>query len=643
MSLNFAMKDLFYYSEQSKLYLRNCIVIIGFAIIFLNFTQSIGVLSLSAQSDLFTVTIIELFSQYNNFLVLLTYCLAIVIVLLGNHAIIIQRKKDIAIMQALGTVPRHVYSLYMSEILLLSIFCFFIAWGIGFGLFLIVYLIFSPFLSYLIWAPDFYFSLLMGILIVIMTYIINGYEIRSIGRKTFIQNKTGKMDEIVHGKFSLRTENILAKLSLSLKMAFHELIRKKSQFRHLVITVTIASSIILTSFTGLSVTSSTAQGYVQKAQGKAICVIGHEDVLPYFAQGYERFANKSVAPFSEVELYASEYNLSVYQQTIHQFLSNYTEVSTESRILLIENITEMPGYIAEKIPDSEFYSGNFTKIGSNRSQILPLQGVQFGSSVQNWEVIKDNSTKFNGIAVGDTLALTMFENAFLQSFSLYNDQKSFIADFHISAALLDSFNNGNTAYVNLTYLQNKMELGNYTNLFLIDYNPLIEKGAADAFLLALKTFVQIYLGDSFEVLVLTDKFAQNVQSLSVIWITTLQLVCFIGLVIIFSLYQFQKENIEDDQKDLFIFKSLGTDSSILHRMWMYEQWLTIIVGSVIGFAINLIIILFFLMDRSILPDIIVPFGYLGLFIGIFFICAYISTKILTKKYFNSELLQYMRT
>jgi len=106
MNLNFAFKDMLNHMPQTKSYFRVSVAVTALAIFFLNLTYGLGLLFLPPTVKASTYALIELNTQYNAFLVILTFILVIFIMLTQNHAIILARKKDIAIMKAVGTYPR---------------------------------------------------------------------------------------------------------------------------------------------------------------------------------------------------------------------------------------------------------------------------------------------------------------------------------------------------------------------------------------------------------------------------------------------------------------------------------------------------------------------------------------------------------
>ncbi|MHA1855580.1 MAG: FtsX-like permease family protein, partial [Promethearchaeota archaeon] len=135
MTLNFAIRDLYYFKEQTKAHIKTNSSIIALVVLFLNLTKSMNLLSVRSPISYLTLTLFQLITEYHKFLVILIAILVFVVMLNSNHAIIEHRKKDIGIMKAVGTYPNQLYSFYITELLLLAFFSFVIGWIIGITLF----------------------------------------------------------------------------------------------------------------------------------------------------------------------------------------------------------------------------------------------------------------------------------------------------------------------------------------------------------------------------------------------------------------------------------------------------------------------------------------------------------------------------
>ena len=154
MSLDFALKDFYRRRSQTYLYVLIIALVIGLAIFMIYFSTSIG-LNLFIQSlaegkesteneYYFSGAINEVYSQFNMLILVLILILAFIVVVVITTTLIINKKKDIAIMKALGTLPDKLYGLYILEAYIIFLIGFglgYIFGLIGFGIMSIVFIL----------------------------------------------------------------------------------------------------------------------------------------------------------------------------------------------------------------------------------------------------------------------------------------------------------------------------------------------------------------------------------------------------------------------------------------------------------------------------------------------------------------------
>ena len=128
MSLDFALKDFFRKKSQTYPYVLTIILIIALAVFFIYFSISFGlnvfVLNRSRESYknkyYFSGAINLVYSQFITLILALVFILAFIVVIVISTTLIIHKKRDIAIMKALGTLPRKLYSFYLLEVYIIS-------------------------------------------------------------------------------------------------------------------------------------------------------------------------------------------------------------------------------------------------------------------------------------------------------------------------------------------------------------------------------------------------------------------------------------------------------------------------------------------------------------------------------------------
>ena len=96
MSLNFAIKDLLHHVRELKGYMIVSLIVNILTNLFLNILDAFRVLTIPETLNFLNYTVVELFSQFNRFLLILCGVLLIFIQITNNHALLMARKKDIS-------------------------------------------------------------------------------------------------------------------------------------------------------------------------------------------------------------------------------------------------------------------------------------------------------------------------------------------------------------------------------------------------------------------------------------------------------------------------------------------------------------------------------------------------------------------
>ncbi|GAH83420.1 unnamed protein product, partial [marine sediment metagenome] len=175
-SFDFALKDFYRKRHSNFPFLLIIIIIIAFTEFLIYFTSSLGIniLTQTTYTNIyyFSGGINLIYKEFNNLIQILFISLAIVIILSVTTTLVISKKRDIAIMKSLGTLPRKLYGFYLLEAYIL----FFIGFLLGLVLGLIIFGIFAWIMSIfnfpiilvidLVYTPILFFSCIFGIFLI---------------------------------------------------------------------------------------------------------------------------------------------------------------------------------------------------------------------------------------------------------------------------------------------------------------------------------------------------------------------------------------------------------------------------------------------------------------------------------------------
>ena len=120
------------------------VLVIAFTVFLLNFTSSIGFNSFITydyeNSFFFSGGISIVFIDFTMVVLILILILAFVVVIIVTSTLIITKKRDIAIMKALGSIPQKLYGFYLTEVFIIFLIGFIIGAIIGFISYVIFFL-----------------------------------------------------------------------------------------------------------------------------------------------------------------------------------------------------------------------------------------------------------------------------------------------------------------------------------------------------------------------------------------------------------------------------------------------------------------------------------------------------------------------
>jgi len=470
---------------------------------------------------------------------------------------------------------------------------------------------------------------LLLLLLLLFAYFVNGWEIRRIGLKTYAQTIQGPIGKQITAKLSRFWRKLLFNRSPTIKLSFNNILRKTYTFRENLLLITISGMILLTSITAVLVIDASSQNYIQQAQGQNILAIGATPVVESFSQAYTTFSSTESPDLIFGNFTTPENNIVGYTSQLEIFLQTYQISSWEQRLYSVETIFERQGYV---LTDNE--TDPYLAIGAGTgNRTVPVQGVNFGETLQSWSYEGAIVNFLGGVIIGDTLAGELFENAYLQKLTVYNRAETRHSEHFINAVVVDPLNNGNSVYMPLMDLQEDLSCGNYTNLMLIDYSPiLLHNQDLDTFTTALHAFLLTTLGEEFDLVDLEPIFTVNLQKTH----QNVQISLIIGVVIagvvVYIMFYYQQGRVYDDQSNIEIFRAMGGTSKNVRNLIFIEQQITLGTGLLLAFIGMLYIMILFLLQDAYYPSLWIPLGVLFGVGGLLTILNQVNSVYLTRKY-----------
>jgi len=625
-SFDFALKDFYRKRHSNYPFLLIITIIIAFTEFLIYFTSSLGIniLTQATYSNKFYFSggINLIYKEFNSLIQILFICLAFVIVVAVTTTLIISKKRDIAIMKSLGTLPRKLYSFYLFEAYIL----FFTGFIFGLVLGLLIFGIFALFMMFfnfpvvividLVYTPILFFSCIFGI------FLITGYTLRKIGKQKIISSFSKDIPYNYNaGKQLTFIPRWLTSIGFNIKIAIVNTLRKTGEFKRYLIVFSIIGLMIFTLGLGTIVLRLSSQEWIKKSQSENIVIIGHEDVIYNYSLMYKMFSDPTLLiDRTSIDFMDSQY---LFNLTDLHKLNNIEEIERiDERIIDFYDVKEISGI---KISDDNTY----IVVGQNRNGIIPIIGVNPEKIIQNFEIEGRFFTEedaYDNMTIGDGLAYNFFDYALDQSIEL----ASFGNTFHISGVVIDSFYSGWAAYVSIEETRKILNLTNQEiNIVMLKLSP----DAYNGIKIELENISQ-NIGENFTHLRLDDTFQENIDYLGYLSIYPMLSIFVISIIAIFSLYNYQKSGLMEKAKDFLIMRAIGSKTRSLKKILFLESLFVLIPSLLLSLAFGMIINSLFLFNRIYLPPLHIPFILFLLLFVIFIIFNFLSLFPLIKKINN---------
>jgi len=623
-SIDFALKDIYRKKDTTIPYLLIIVLVIALTEFLIYFTSSFGlnmVISTSLKNTYFFTGAINLvYKEFISLVLVLVIILSIVVVVVITTTLIIHKKRDIAIMKALGTLPRKLYSFYLLEAFIIFILGFILGWILGltsFGIFtLIMFLLKVPINFQIDWfyTPIIFISCILGI------FFVTGYALRKIGTQKIIKTFSADIPYNFNAKKRLSlVPKWLSKLGFNLKISVINNIRRKGEFRRYIIVFSLISLIIFTLGLGTIVLTSSSQEWIRKSQGENIVVIGHKDVVYNYSLMYKMFSNPRII---------------VDEDTINltdtKYIFNFSDINNLETIDDIEKIDErlINFYDVEELDGHIIIDGEYKTVGKQRTGNFPIIGVNPEKIIQNFELegrFFTNDDSFANMTIGDGLAYNFFEYPLDQYLEIMGLNKTFGPD--ICGVLIDSFFNGYAGYIGLN---ESRELLNFT---YDEINLIILKLKSGSYNIILDELINITnnLGPDFIHLKLDAIFKKNIDYLFNLSLYPIILILIIAFVSLLILNFYQRGGIIEKAKDFLIMRAIGSKNKSLKKILFLESLFIIIPALLLCLGIGMIINSIFLFERVSLPPLYLPFILLSFLFIAFIIFNILSLIPIMKK------------
>lgn len=594
------------------------ILVIAFTIFFINFMSALGFnifIKYSYDNTFyFSGGISIVYTDFTTLILTLMLIMAFLVVIIVTSTLIITKKRDIAIMKALGSLPKKLYSFYLTEAYLVFIIGFILGLIIGFvsyGIFSLIIPIFGIYTSFqidYIFSPILFFSCLGGI------YVVPGVILRKIGTQNTI--KLFSRDISYNYDASKKLSPVPRWLSIigyNFKISIINTIRRKGEFKRYLIVFSIISLIIFTLGLGSSVLRTSSKEWIAKSQGTDLIAIGHRDIIQNYTLMYSMFSSpETIITENDINFLNQNYlfNLSDVEE-----FTNVSEIEKiDQRLINFFNVTELDGY-------HYLEDGGYVVAGQQRKASIPILGINTSKILQNFEMQGNYFEESDPIymMIGDGLGHNFFDYPLDQSMRV--EDLGLGHSFHISGVVIDSFYSGFAGYIDLEVMQGELNFSsNEINLLLLKIKP----GEYNSVIGSIESIINVSLGEGFSFINLNKTFESNYDFLDNLTLYPSLIIILMSIISIISLYNYQKGSILEKAKDFLIMRAVGSQYKSIKRILFLEALYILIPSLLLSLGIGMILNSTILLYRAYLPHISIPFIISGILFVVFLIFNYLS-------------------
>jgi ABC-type antimicrobial peptide transport system permease subunit len=574
----FAINDLLRRKLQTSLIIISLTLCVASTLFLLLFGEKIGFgISLIIEGRL-TPGFSIVFYQFILFVGILIFVVGAVIISFMVFVMMSQRVRDIGLMKAAGCPNDLIFGYFMTELLIVtSVSCLL---GVVLGIlgdFASTSMLNSSGFQISQVPPNLWLVLLVFVLFFVLAVIFGAKPILD----TTKVEPAKAISPVYHFGMSKETGfRTLAKSSFTLKLALRSLFRRKSATLRIILCLTSVFILVTVAVAGGIIADQTTKNWVEKAMGRDIVLIAHQDM----ASQYKLLLTK----FCEVEEdsgfnYTDERYL-ISPEILSRLNSTAGITNIDMRLVLEAYVEEIHNYTYN--PEK----GATIPVGDDRDGESLIMGVEPGKELSEWFLqgnFLQESQAFEAV-IGDSLAQKMFSMPLVQGIRLFNK------DFVIIGVCMDPISNGNVTYVPLKTLQNVTGIID-PNIILVKIDPLANRTK-------ILDQIKAEVGSTFEVFELNEILNKNLGFLDRIWSTIMFLPLFSLLSASLCLISYVMLAIAEQRQEFGVLRAVGAKPNTIVKIVSGQSLLVLLSSYAIGIAFGIIITLLILVPKPLVTS-----------------------------------------
>ena len=579
----FPMNDLLRRRLQTSLIIISLTLCVASTLFLLLFSEKIGFgISLMVESKL-TAGFSTVFSHFIIFSGVLIFVVGAVIMSFMVFVMMSQKVRDIGLMKATGCPNDLIFGYFMTQLLVVTLVGCFLGVILGILADFASANLLSSFGFQIMQKPtNFWLVLLVFALFFALALIFGAKPILDT---TKVQPAKALSPSYYFGVSKESGFRVTSKSGLTAKMALRSLFRHKSATIRIIICLSAVFLLATVGIAGGIIANQTTKSWIEKAVGRDIVLIAHEDMCNQYrlllSKFYEANEISMIKNYTDAKYLISEDILARLGS-----MSNISGVDPrlvlEMRVEEIQGIEIVSGTADTYVEVGDSRKGNSLVMGVEPEKVLSesfLEG-KFLKSNHSWEAI-----------IGDSLALKMFSVPLNQSINLRGKA------FDIVGVCLDPINNGNVTYVPLENLQTIAGVSK-PNIIMVKTDPSADHTAV---LNSIRSEIKS-IDQKFEVLDLNEVLDKNLSFLGYIWST----IMFLPLISLFAaslcLIAYVMLTITEQRQEFGVLRALGANPKTIVKIVSGQSLVVLLSSCAVGIAFGIMTTLLILVPEPIITS-----------------------------------------
>jgi putative ABC transport system permease protein len=575
----FSINDLMRRKLQTSLFIFGEAFCVASTLFLLLLGDKIGFGLLAAAENKLTAGFSSMFSRFVIFVGLLVFIVGIVIISFLVHALMAQRVRDIGLMKATGCPNDLVFGYFMNELIIVTIVGCLLGVALGtladylstsalniIGLYAAQWRI-NPLITLITFAAFVILSLIVGI--------------RPVLAATKVCPTMALSPCFSFGLSRESDFKGVSRAGLDAKIAIRSLFRRKSTSFRIILCLTVVFSLVTVSVAGGIIANATTTSWAEKAVGKSIVLIAHQEMSNQYKLLLSRFYEGSIG----TQFNYSDERYLVPDNIISQLSSIGLEI--DPRLILVAQVKEVQGIVLGEA------TGETTSVGDSRSGMALIVGVEPDRVLGQWfldgKFLDENET--SDAVIGDTIGMEMFSQPLAQNLTVVR------MDFQIVGVCVDPINNGNVTYIPLNALEKATGISR-PNIVMVRINSTANrKEVLDQLNATVKS-----MNPNFEVSELDEILDKQTGFLGYIWSTIMLLPLLSLSATALCLISYVLLMINEQRQEFGILRAVGAKPRTVLGIVMMQNLLVLLSSWAAGIALGIMATLMILIQEPLVTS-----------------------------------------